>query len=285
MAALSMRRIVDASSAVAIQAASLFTGVPTVLTVHGTTLFSPSKSLAERFKKYLERLIFLRCRYDVLLSVTQNLQEVKGSGTPVILLRNGVDPERFRPDPQAASQAHRAASSPLRLLFVGRLEHIKGLPILLEAMEALGDIVELSVVGEGSLKHSLEQTARTKSLPVRFWGTVQGAALVKLYQEHDVFVLPSLSEGFPLTLLEAAAAGLAVVASHVGDVPALVHEGKNGLLVPAGDAKELTKALLHLVNHRGLVQEFGDYGQKILAPLFTWKQTARTIENAYEQAL
>ena len=136
---------------------------------------------------------------------------------------------------------------PLRLIFVGRLEKVKGLDTLLTAMEILkAEEIRLTIVGDGSLNSWLEAELAGRGLTDRIdlAGPVPfGSRLFDLYRSADVMVLPSYSEGLPLVLVEAMANSLPVVATAVGGIPEIVEHEKNGLLVPPGKPSDLAEAI------------------------------------------
>jgi glycosyltransferase involved in cell wall biosynthesis len=161
---------------------------------------------------------------------------------------NGIRPGTAAPQAVADAQLTWpfAADGAMRLLFVGRLVDIKGLDTLLHALAEMrrsGTVPSLVLCGDGPLRAALEQQARDSGLAahVRFLGERDDATT--WMAAADVLVLPSRQEGLSNALLEAMAAGRAVVASRVGGNVELVADGRTGLLVPPGDAVALARAL------------------------------------------
>jgi glycosyltransferase involved in cell wall biosynthesis len=162
-----------------------------------------------------------------------------------IVIHNAVDVG-------ATSVADPGNAEPL-LVSVGRLKYPKDFPTLLAAAERLGDRrFTLEIVGDGPERPDLE-----RRLPARV--TLAGGRddVPALLARADVFVLSSRSEGLPVSVIEAMAAGLPVVASAVGGVPELVVDGETGLLVTPGDADALASALARLVDDPELRRSFG----------------------------
>jgi colanic acid/amylovoran biosynthesis glycosyltransferase len=141
---------------------------------------------------------------------------------------------------------------PRRLLFIGRLAAVKGLPILLDAFAALRESfdLELLLAGDGpdraALQSRCDQLAITDR--VRFLGYQSPAQVQSLLREADVFVLPSFAEGVPVVLMEAMSAGVPVVATRIAGIPELVEHERTGLLVPPGDAGLLAEQVARLLN-------------------------------------
>lgn len=164
---------------------------------------------------------------------------------PVDVVPNGVDHDRF------AGRAPRPdRSGPFRIVLVGRLVPNKGPRTAIDAVARLreqGLGVCLDVVGDGPLRQGLERAVHSRGLSgvVRFLG--HRTDLPDILAAADVLVRPSLTEGMPLSLLEAMAAGVPVVASDIPGNRSLVRDGETGVLVPPGDADALARAVHGLV--------------------------------------
>ena len=156
----------------------------------------------------------------------------------------GVDPARYRAAARSDGQ---------RLLFVGRLAGVKGVPLLLQAVAGLRDrypALRLTLIGDGPERVMLQAQAATLGIDdiVSFAGYRNQDEVAQALGETDVFVLPSFAEGVPVVLMEAMAARVPVVTTRIAGVPELVEDGVSGLLVPPGDVQALTDALEALLN-------------------------------------
>jgi len=158
--------------------------------------------------------------------------------TPVHVIPNGiaVGPLPTPAERAAAREALGLAAGAPVVAFVGRLSREKAPEVLLRAVQGTG--VQLLVAGEGPLRQALESEADPAQ--VRFLGFLSDVGPV--LAAADVLALPSRTEGLPMAVLEAMAAGVAVVASEVGSLPEVLGEGA-GVLVPAGDVGALRQAL------------------------------------------
>lgn len=173
------------------------------------------------------------------------------------VLPMGVDVEKFR---AGAGEAERV---PGRIVFVGRLVEKKGVGTLLEAARRLSDLPvwTLELVGDGPLRADLEQ--RAQGLPVTFHGPLGHSQLAATYASAEVAVFPSVpaasgdQDGLPVALLEAMAAGCAVVASGIPGIDAAVRAGESGLLVPPGDPTALAEAVRRVLTDAGLRERLG----------------------------
>lgn len=141
----------------------------------------------------------------------------------------------------------------VRLLYVGFLRPAKGIEYLLEAVAALrkeGMAVSLDIAGDGDSRQAL--TTYTQELgidsAVRFLGHVAfGDSLRDVYRSADIFVFPSLAEGSPRVVLEAAARGLPIIATEVGSIPYVFHDGADALLVPTRNSQALADAICKMI--------------------------------------
>jgi glycosyltransferase involved in cell wall biosynthesis len=116
-----------------------------------------------------------------------------------------------------------------------------------------------------------------------FHGAVRHAETVDLYRRAAVMVLPSIcNEAFSLPASEAAACGLAVVATRSGGIPEVVEHGKTGILVARGDAKELAMAISQLIDNPALARAMGEAGRRRMLERFTWEASARHLADLIE---
>jgi len=150
---------------------------------------------------------------------------------------------------------------PVDVVTIGRLAEPKDFPTLVRALAELPDgAARLLVLGDGPLRAELEQLVQELSVDVVFAGEV--ADVSPWLAEAQLFALSSRSEGMPMSVLEAMAAGLPVVASDVGGIHEVVEDGVTGRLVPAGDPHALAGRLAELVLDGALRQRFGSAGRR-----------------------
>lgn len=112
-------------------------------------------------------------------------------------------------------------------------------------------------------------------------GEVTGVDKSRLFAEADIFVLPSYSEGMPIVILEAMAAGLPIVATLVGALPEIIDEGKNGFLVEVGNYEDLANKILILVKDRSLRQQLGGLNRKVVSETFSSKKYVEGLERVF----
>jgi glycosyltransferase involved in cell wall biosynthesis len=171
----------------------------------------------------------------------------------------GIDPAQFE------SVSHTGAGK--RLLYVGRLAVVKGLPILLASLAKLKSAhsdFTLTVVGDGSDRSQLEQMTQDLDLTehVTYVGYQSQTEVRQHMQQTDIFVMSSFAEGVPVVLMEAMAAGVPVVATRIAGVGELVEDGVSGYLVPPGDVDSLHDRIEALMMDTEVRARFGEAGRK-----------------------
>ena len=157
------------------------------------------------------------------------------------IIHNGIDLTTFSPN-------HNNNNSK-EILYVGDLEPWKGVNSLIQAMNLLHELntdFTLKVVGDGSLRHSLE--AQTTNSNTEFIGQVPHSKIPQLMNNAYAVVLPSLWEGIPTVGLEAMASGTPFIGSNIGGIPEIVTHETTGLLIPPNNPREIVNALLRLTN-------------------------------------
>jgi glycosyltransferase involved in cell wall biosynthesis len=172
---------------------------------------------------------------------------------------------------------------------VGRLdEPVKGYAVLLEALEILTQsmpAVTCLICGDGPARLQLEKTARERNLSarVRFLGERQDVP--RLLQSLDLYVQPSLLEGFGLSALEAMATGLPVVATRTGGLPEVVRDGVTGDLVPPGDALLLSRCMAALLEDPVRSAAYGREGEARARRDFPLQRMVRGWSDLYRELL
>lgn len=202
---------------------------------------------------------------------------------PVIIIPNGVDAARFaQPEPVQGGRGngqHEPVNS-LGLLFVGRVVWQKGLDVLLAALASLPpdlrSVITLTIVGDGPARPDLERQAERLGLSGRivFRGWLGRDELPATYRSADIFVFPSRDEGMPNVVLEAMAAGLAVLASRIAGNRDLVVEEETGLMVERDDVAALAAALVRLAGDAALRRRLGEAGRRRVVEGFSWSAVA-----------
>jgi glycosyltransferase involved in cell wall biosynthesis len=171
-----------------------------------------------------------------------------------------------------------------QVVTLARLDHVKGLDLLQDALVELPDVYAL-VVGEGPERANLEERARALGLHDRFKLLGWSDDAREILDDADLFVLPSRAEGLPLSICEAMFAELAVVACDVGSVTEVVDHGVTGLVVPADDSSALRDAIASLLADEPRRKSMGIAGLAIASAEFTAEAMANKYEAVYAEIL
>jgi glycosyltransferase involved in cell wall biosynthesis len=169
--------------------------------------------------------------------------------------------------------------------YVGRLSAEKGLRFLIQAVESIfkkNRFIKLIILGEGPEHESLERLVKAIGLQdniifLGFQGKVE-----EWIPAFDIFVLPSISEGTPMSLLEAMSIGLPVIASSVGGVPSIIEHRNNGYLVPPGDFSSISKGIESLWQNQELYKKIGENAAKTIHKNFNINAWCAKIEIEYQ---
>jgi glycosyltransferase involved in cell wall biosynthesis len=200
------------------------------------------------------------------------------------VVRCGVDPAGY------TVRDHGGSGGPMQVLTVGRLDRMKGMPILLDAIADVvgrGIPVELKVVGDGPSRAILEAQAERLGIrdAVTWVGAVGQDKMPAQYAAADVFCLPSFAEGIPIVLMEAMATGLPVVATRITAIPELVDEEQSGLLVRAGRSDQLADALARLAQDPELRREMGRTARAKIEAEYDLHGSARRLHALFSRHL
>lgn len=172
---------------------------------------------------------------------------------------------------------------PLRVLYVGRLVPEKGVQFLLEAVALIAKEMpcELWIAGNGPFEPDLRAKAEELKIisNVRWLGRVPwGKELFELMRQCDIFVLPSLGEGLPLTIVEAMSQSLPIIASRVGGIPEIVKDNTSGILVEPGNSLAIARAIRQVATNAELRQKLVTEGLRVARENTVEAQTGRVIK-------
>jgi D-inositol-3-phosphate glycosyltransferase len=207
----------------------------------------------------------------------------------VSVIPPGVDLSRFHPMSQRQSRDYLGYGLEKNILFVGRLEPLKGIDNLFRAVASLENLksITLSVVGgDGNSQEKTRLEALVKKMrlnqTVHFLGPIPQEELPIHYNAADVCVLPSYYESFGLAALEAAACGKPVVASEVGGLPAIVNDGVTGYLVPPKRMDVIAERLCELLEDDLLRVHMGT-AARIHAESLGWDSSADSLLRCFRE--
>ncbi len=229
---------------------------------------------------------------DMRICVSRDIVELRRTreGTPYEKLKyipNSVDIEKFEKPSKNGAEVRVDfgwnPDDPL-IVSVGRLVSAKNYPLLMEALALLSDhhpTLKCLLVGEGDCREEI--TTKIKALGIEDKVILAGSRydIPDLVAAADVFVLSSLREGTPLSLLEAMALGKAVVGTSVGGIAETITNGENGLLVPSEDAQALAVAMEKLLRDGELQRKLGQAAIETVSNTFSARVTTESVAEIY----
>lgn len=246
-----------------------------IINPHGLEMFQ-SIGVKERLMtapfRQVFRNLFKKARYTVSLGgkLTHIIKEIVGDEDRIAVLPNAVE----EPDSDIKQQGK---GKELKVLFMGRFAFNKGIDVLFDAIAELDNSNELKnyrfqLGGRGPLFDKYTEENRFGN--VELLGFINDVRLKQLYEECDVFVLPTRFEGMPTVVLEAMAQAKPIIVSDTGATAELVDEG-NGWLLPVGDVKALTEALRNAAKaDESELAEKGVASLERVSARFTWPKVA-----------
>jgi len=220
------------------------------VTVHGSDIFiQASNPVLRRLTKYILKKADIIAVVDETIVEKISELEIEGVNEKIEITPNAVDLEKFNPQNKSnfLQEIGLNTQKPV-ILFVGNLVAQKGLKYLLQAKKYLKYPAQLVIVGDGPLMGELQEIVNTDKIEdVHFTGARRD--INQIMPSADIYVLPSISEGFPITLIEAFASGLPAVATDVGGVKELVTPDV-GFTVKPRDSQALKEALNNMLEDR-----------------------------------
>lgn len=265
----------------------LWNRVPLVATLHLGQMDGQAgmlKTLTHAYEATWGRLLVRLSDHVIAVSkaVAEHALGLGRGSRPLTVIPNGVDTRVFFPCPDPRREEKEV------VLFVGRLVPNKGPETLVRAAPLVLERkpqARFVVVGDGPLKEHLQRQAHRLDVghAVRFLGIRHDVP--DLMREASLLVRPSTLEGMPLTVLEAMATGLPVVATPVGGTPELIRDGENGYLFPVGDSEAMAQRILRLLDTPSLAREMGSRGRRQVEASHTWEQVVEKTEGVYAQVV
>ena len=261
-------------------------GIPIIYTVHGSGIEAMKEmygSLNGSLLYLIETFVQRKIKYNKEISVDSRFLKYKNVNKGISVIPNGVDIKKF--DSISAKKSNK-----FKVIFVGRLHPQKGVKYLIEAISKIKDKinnVEISIVGSGEEEQKLKGLSKNLGVSdiIKFKGKLFGSDLVKEYKSSHLFVLPSLYEGQPLTLLEAWAAKLPVLVTSTGDNDKFVKNSINGFTVPPKNVSLLSINLLKIIGlDKQNLDKMGENGYRLVKGDYTWEKMVEKVDNIYENA-
>jgi len=272
-----------------------FLKIPYVITDHGEGL---PLSLISRIHGIIRSS--LMAKHVLGLSrkiISVNLYEVRAltrryglSRDKIIVIPNGVDTCQFNMLPTSNQVLFSEWQDKKVVLSGGVLAQWKGFEFLIHAMKLVvreDEDTRLLITGDGPDRSRLQDIVASLGLReyVKFLGYCEANLIPSYHKLSYMYVLPSIYDVCPTSVLEAMASGKPVIVTSFGGQKELVADGKNGMIVPPTDAKSLSKAMLTLLSSEDLALRMGKEGRKMVEEKFAWSKVSEKILQVYKDIL
>lgn len=258
---------------------------PYVVWGRGSDVYLPGK-----FIKSISKLVLKNANMVIALTDDMKREMQKICSRDVSVIPNGIDSERFENlSRESIRKKLKIEDNEKIITFVGTLRPVKGLKYLIKAMKFMieeNKNVKLMLVGDGEEREELESLVEDFGLKerVEFIGRVQNEEIPQYLVTSDVFVLPSLSEGFPVTILEAMASELPIVATKVGGLPEIIKDGENGFLVEPKYPEKIAEMVLLVLGNDELRERISKKNKE-KAKDYSWDCVVEQLECIYKECL
>jgi glycosyltransferase involved in cell wall biosynthesis len=216
---------------------------------------------------------------------------IRNIGIPkdrISIVPNGIDVRKFDVKPDGVRGELGIPKDEVIFATVSRLEEEKDHRTLLNSFKLAAQQhprIKLLIIGDGSLQNELQAYAHQIGVSDKVLFLGKRSEIPRFLSETDVFVLSSIREGLPLSIMEAMAARKPVISTDVGSIRNLVHQKSNGLLVPAGDQNMLADAMVCLIQSPKLREEMGDRGYETVSKSFSLVQMMERYQDIYYSLL
>lgn len=266
-----------AKAALVGRVAAVIANTPVVIsTVHNSIFYDNWSSYKKRVMAMVERILTLKT--DAIITVSEALKKElmhreKISKHKLFTIYNGINLNKIKTASYDIRKNLQVPCLGRLVAVIARLAPQKGIRYFIKAAALLKEqqIIFL-IIGDGPLREELKAEVETLGLKDRVFFTGHRSNIEEILPCLDVLVLPSVTEGLPLVILEAMAAGCPVVATKVGGIPEVVNDGVNGLLVEPQNPEQLATAITELINDDIKAAQLGKRGRKIVQQNYTIEQ-------------
>ena len=240
--------------------------------------------IGEKAGRWWTRTLHNRARINICTSEATREYLLSEGVERVHLWPQGVDARRFHPSRFSKDWRVRVSGgkpAEKLLLYVGRLAPEKGIGGLKAVLDEIPGL-RLAIVGDGPARRDLER--EFADTPTVFTGVRKGRDLAAAYASADAFVFPSTTETLGLSMLEALASGLPVIAARTGATGEVVSEGEDGVLYEPGYSESLVSAVRKVISDEDLRSSLAR-NARLSAEKRTWENATQTLRGYYEQAV
>ena len=253
-----------------------------VATIHGLNWKSPKwKGFASKYIKYAEKVAVKNANEIIVLNKNTQDYFLKEYQRETIIIPNGVSKPSIE-EPQIIKEKY-GLEKDSYILFLGRIEPIKGIDILINSYKEITTNKKLVIAGGVSevdeyYSQLLQMTGNDKN--IIFTGFIQGKELDELYSNAYIYCLPSLAEGMPLSLLEAMSYGNCCITSDISECKEVIED--EGITFQKSNIKDLSNKLQELCDNKDLVNHYKKNAQEFILNKYNWDKVVDETLKIYE---
>ena len=263
--------------------AAFFSKKPYVVYCRGSDIY-----LTGKIKNKINKFVLKRA--EKVIALTKNMQKKikKDYKIDSIVIYNGIDISKYKLNKAELKKRFKLKDEKV-IIYIGTLKKVKGVEYLIKSFKNINkkfQNTKLWIIGDGSERRNLEALTKKLNLQnkITFFGKKSNDKIPKYAIASDILVLPSLSEGFPMAILEAMASGLPIVASNVTGVSEIIKDKINGFLVKPKNSKEIAEKVSIILKNKNLQSRFRKNNLKEVKK-YSWKKTGNQLEKVYKQIL
>ncbi|MFX1328199.1 MAG: glycosyltransferase family 4 protein [Promethearchaeota archaeon] len=265
---------------------------PMVITAQGRLRGGFTEFIERIFDKVITKTIYQKC--NKIICVSRSLlshflqQQIKRK--KLIIIPNGVDINLFTKieSSKVLDKYIKEKKDCKKIIFIGRLDKQKGVEYLIRSIPNVVKKYEnlhLFIIGSGHLENELKNLTKTLQIQpyITFIDAIPLDRMPEYYSAADIFCLPSIHEGFPLSIAEALSIGLVIVASNTEGIPDALIEERNGFLVEPGNISQLSEKILIALNLSSQeIETIRGNNIKLARERYSWEVIVKTLSKIYK---
>ena len=259
--------------------------IPYVICIHGNLeLMGPF--LPQPLKRFWKKLPHIKSASEIIaLTPEMGTQIERELGRKPAIIPNGLDLDTFYP----SFEKKKYSNNPT-IITLSRIDDKKGLEYAIQSMPKIQEHYPntiLKIVGDGDYRVVLEKLVEEMGLEksVEFTGLIPNTDVPNYLRDADLFLIPSLTEGFSLTALEAIACGLPLISTPVGVVPEIIGEWNNGIIVPFKSPDAIADAVITLLSNTELREKYANNSANAAKETMSWKSVAEQYIALYQSII
>ena len=256
--------------------------IPVIVSTRHHEILPKSNTLLYKIEDYLAKKLNTRT-ISISESVHEFMLKTGYAADKICLIPNGIDSDFFSPNPSVMKEQYSIVS-------VGRLVEEKNFDLLIDTVNILkkeyADI-RCTIIGDGPLFNPLFQKITSLGLQknILLCGAKPNEMVKKIMQQKQIYISTSVFEGLPLSVLEAMALELPVIASASGSIPNVIRDGESGFLIESNDAEQIAKAVRSLFEQSHMRVKLGKSARRTIVEKYSVKTLTAKTQELYQELL